>query len=46
MNKDDSIFYSLKFKRSDISSNVLNYDVDRKFLSLGLTKRINLNEIF
>ena len=46
MNKDDSIFYSLKFKHSDISSNILNYDVDRKFLSLGLTKRINLNEIF
>ena len=46
INKDDSIFYSLKFKHSDISSNVVNYDVDRKFLSLGLTKRINLNEIF
>ena len=46
MNEDDSIFYSLKFKHSDISSNILNYDVDRKFLSLGLTKRINLNEIF
>ena len=46
MNKDDSIFYSLKFKHSDVSSNILNYDVNRKFLSLGLTKRINLNEIF
>tara|TARA_A100001015_G_scaffold194477_1_gene216796 strand:+ start:1918 stop:3237 length:1320 start_codon:yes stop_codon:yes gene_type:complete len=46
MNKDDSIFYSLKFKHSDISSNIINYDVDRKFLSLGLTKRLNLNEIF
>ena len=46
MNEDDSIFYSLKFKHSDISSNILNYDVDRKFLSFGLTKRINLNEIF
>ena len=46
MNEDDSIFYSLKFKHSDISSNIDNYDVERKFLSLGLTKRINLNEIF
>ena len=46
MNEDDSIFYSLKFKHSDISSNILNYDVDRKFLSLGLTKRLNVNEIF
>lgn len=46
MNEDDSIFYSLKFNHSDISSNIFNYDVDRKFLSLGLTKRINLNEIF
>ena len=46
MNKDDSIFYSLKFKHSDVSSNILNYDVNRKFLSLGLTKRLNLNEIF
>ena len=46
MNKDDSIFYSLKFKHSDVSSNILNYDVDRKFLSLGLTKRVNLNDIF
>ena len=46
MNEDDSIFYSLKFKHSDVSSNILNYDVNRKFLSLGLTKRINLNEIF
>ena len=46
INEDDSIFYSLKFKHSDISSNIDNYDVERKFLSLGLTKRINLNEIF
>ncbi len=46
ISKNDSIFYALKFKHSDVSSNILNYDVDRKFLSLGLTKRINLNEIF
>ena len=46
INNNDSIFYSLKLKHSDVSSNILNYDVDRRFLSLGLTKRINLNEIF
>ena len=46
LNKDNDIFYSLKFKHSDISSNILNYDVEREFFSIGLTKRINLNELF
>ena len=46
INKKNNIFYSLKFKHSDISSNLLNYDVEREFFSIGLTKRINLNELF
>ena len=44
-NKDNSIFYSLTFKDSDVRSTLLNHDISRKFYTMGLTKRINLNNI-
>ena len=40
---DNSIFYSLNIKRSDVSSNILNNDIERNYFTIGLTKRINLN---
>ena len=46
INKDNSIFYSLNFKHSDVSSNILNHDTEREFFTMGLTKRINFNELF
>ena len=45
-NKDNSIFYTLNLKRSDVSSNILNNDIERNFFTIGLTKRINLNGLF
>jgi len=43
---DNTIFYTLNFKRSDVSSNILNHDIERNYFTMGLTKRINLNELF
>jgi len=40
---DNSIFYSLNLKNSDVSSNIVNYDVERNFFTVSLTKRLNLN---
>ena len=39
-------FYTLKLRQSDVSSNIENHDGERKFLTMGLTKRFNLNELF
>ena len=46
INMDNSIFYNLTFKDSDVRSTILNHDISRKFYTMGLTKRINLNNIF
>ena len=46
INKDNSIFYTLNLKQSDVSSNILNHDIERNFFTIGLTKRINLNGLF
>ena len=43
---DNSIFYTLNLKRSDVSSNILNNDIERNYITVGLTKRINLNGLF
>ena len=43
INSDNSIFYSLNLKNSDVSSNIVNYDVERNFFTVSLTKRLNLN---
>ena len=40
------IFYSFKFKNSDVSSNIANHDIEREFFTMGLTKRYNINELF
>ncbi len=45
-NKNNSIFYTLNLKQSDVSSNILNHDIERKYFTIGLTKRINLNGLF
>jgi len=42
--KDNSIFYTLNVRQSDVSSNLLNHDIRRVYKTIGLTKRINLNE--
>ena len=42
----DGIFYTLKLKKSDVSSNIANHDIERKFYTMGLTKRFNLNALF
>ena len=44
--KKNTIFYSLNIKQSDVSSNILNHDIERNFTTIGLTKRINLNGLF
>ena len=42
----EGLFYTLKLRESDVSSNIENHDVERRFLTMGLTKRFNLNELF
>ena len=44
--KKNTIFYTLNMKQSDVSSNILNHDIERNFKTIGLTKRINLNGLF
>ena len=44
--KKNTIFYSLNIRQSDVSSNILNHDIERNFTTIGLTKRINLNGLF
>jgi len=46
INKNNSILYTLNFKHSDVSSNIVNHDIERKFFTIGLTKRIDLNGLF
>ena len=41
LNTDNSIFYSLNLKNSDVSSNLANYDIERNFFTISLTKRFN-----
>ena len=43
LNKDNSIFYSLNLKNSDVSSNIANYDIERNFFTFSLTKRFNVD---
>ena len=45
INSDNSIFYSFNLKNSDVSSNIVNYDVERNFFTVSLTKRLNLNVV-
>ena len=45
-NEDNSIFYTVNFKQSDVSSNIANHDIERNFFTVGLTKRFNLNGLF
>ena len=40
------VFYTLKLRESDVSSNITNHDVERKFFTIGLTKRFNIGELF
>ena len=42
----EGVFYTLNLRNSDVSSNIANHDVERKFFTIGLTKRFNLNEFF
>lgn len=46
LDKKNTIFYTLSKKQSDVSSNIINHDIERNFTSIGLTKRINLSELF
>ena len=43
LNTDNSIFYSLNLKNSDVSSNLANYDIERNFFTISLTKRFNVD---
>ena len=43
---DDSVFYTLNARLSDVSSNILNHDIARNYGTIGLTKRLNLNGLF
>jgi len=46
LDKNNTIFYTLKYKFIDIDSTLINNTVETELLTYGLTKKINFNELF
>jgi hypothetical protein len=44
LDKNDTFFYYFNYKNSNINSTLLNYDTKKEYLTIGITKRFNLNE--
>lgn len=44
LDKNGTFFYYFNYKNSNTSSTLLNYDTKKEYLTLGITKRFNLNE--
>ena len=44
INKDNNIYYSLSLKESNVISTISSYQIKRSFKTIGLSKRINLND--
>jgi hypothetical protein len=43
INKDNTIFYTLSFRESNVNSSILSYERKRSFKTIGISKRINFN---
>ena len=44
LNKDNTFFYTLSFRESNVNSSLPNYEIKRAFKTIGITKRINFND--
>ena len=44
INKDNTTFYTLSFRESNVNSSLPNYEIKRAFKTIGLTKRVNFND--
>ena len=44
INKDNSIYYTISLRESNVNSSLPNYEVKRAFKTIGITKRVNFNE--
>ena len=44
INKDNSIYYTLSLRESDVSSTISSYEIKRSFKKIRISKRINFND--
>ena len=44
INKDNTTFYTISFRESNVNSSLPNYEIKRAFKTIGITKRVNFNE--
>ena len=44
INKDNSIYYTMSFRESNVNSTISSYEIKRSFKKIGISKRINFND--
>ena len=44
INKDNSIYYTISFRESNVNSTISSYEIKRSFKKIGISKRINFND--
>ena len=44
INKDNTTFYTISFRESNVNSSLPNYEIKRAFKTIRITKRVNFNE--
>ena len=46
IDKNGSLFYSLKYRKTDVDSTLVTNTVETEYLTYKITKRLNFNELF
>ena len=44
INKDNSIYYTMSLRESNVNSTISSYEIERSFKKIGISKRINFND--
>ena len=44
INKDNSIYYTISLRESNVNSTIASYEIKRSFKKIGISKRINFND--
>ena len=44
INKDNTIYYTMSFRESNVNSTISSYEIKRSFKKIGISKRINFND--
>ena len=44
INKDNSIYYTISLRESNVNSTISSYEIKRSFKKIGISKRINFND--